>query len=349
MTFLGVRHGGQAKAFAKCRTSALPARPGCSLLSGIFTIDCRYLGMPRFAAAYLLVAGDRAAFVDNNTNAAVPLMLAELEARDLAPAQVEYLIITHVHLDHAGGTSALAKACPEATVLAHPRAAPHLIDPSRLVDSATTVYGADAFERLYGTIEPIPESRVRVMEDEASLTFGDRELRFLHTRGHANHHFCVADSASNAIFTGDAFGLHYPALQREGTFALPSTSPTDFDPALARDAIHRLVAEGADRLYPTHYGAVTDIATAASQLLRHLDFAERLMLDAQASDLADDALAGYCRPRIHDYVAGLLDMHGDLGASPATWELLSMDIDLNAQGIAFAAAKRRRKAREAAR
>lgn len=316
-------------------------------MSGIRTIDTRYLGRPEFAAAYLIVENDRAAFIDNNTNAAVPRLLEVLEREGLAPEQVEYLIITHVHLDHAGGTSRLAAACPNATVLAHPRAAPHVVDPSKLVASASAVYGAEEFERLYGTIEPVPEHRVRTMDDEETLRFGSRELRFLHTRGHANHHFCIADSASGAIFTGDAFGLVYPALQTESTFAFPSTSPTDFEPDLAREAIRRLVDERPTALYPTHFGEVTDIGTAAGQLLRHLDFAERLRDDAQASDLADDALEDYCRPRLVDYFTGLLDGRGKLGSDPDTWSLLKLDIDLNAQGIAFAASKRRRKARAA--
>lgn len=317
-------------------------------MTDIHTIDTEYLGLSRFAAAYLLVDRDRAAFIDNNTNAAVPTLLAALAAQGLAPAQVEYIIVTHVHLDHAGGTSALARACPDATVVAHPRAATHIVDPQKLVSSASAVYGEERFAQLYGTIEPVPSARVRAMEDEETLAFGDRELRFLHTRGHANHHFCIVDSASRAIFTGDAFGLVYPVLQAHGTFALPSTSPTDFEPALAREAVKRVVGERPSRVYPTHYGAVDDVDGAARQLLHHLDFAQDLLNDAQGSDLPDDSLADYCRPRIRDYLHGVLDGIGPLAQDRATWTLLDMDIDLNAQGIAFTAGKRRRKAREAA-
>jgi glyoxylase-like metal-dependent hydrolase (beta-lactamase superfamily II) len=314
-------------------------------MSAIHTIDTGYLGRREFAAAYLIIEGDRAAFVDNNTNAAIPELLKALRTQGLTPAQVEYLIVTHVHLDHAGGTSRLAEACPKATVVAHPRAAPHVIDPTKLVASASAVYGEEEFQRLYGTIEPVAEDRVRVMEDEEILQFGTRELRFLHTRGHANHHFCIADSASESIFTGDAFGLVYPALQRNGCFAFPSTSPTDFEPELARQAVQRLVDERPRSLYPTHFGAVTDIETAADQLTRHLDFAEQLRDDAEASGLPDEDLAAWCKVRIKDYFAGLLDGRGNLGSDPEIRSLIELDIDLNAQGIAFAAGKRRRKAR----
>jgi glyoxylase-like metal-dependent hydrolase (beta-lactamase superfamily II) len=316
-------------------------------MTGIHTIDTYYLGLTEVAAAYLIVDGQRAAFVDNNTQAAIPRLLAALADQGLSPEQVDYLIITHVHLDHAGGTSALARACPNAQVVAHPRAAPHVIDPTKLVASASAAYGQAEFERLYGTIEPVNEDRVLVMDDEQTLRLGSRELRFLHTRGHANHHFCIKDGASGAIFAGDAFGLVYPALQGEGTFAFPSTSPTDFEPELARESIHRLVAERPSCIYPTHFGAVTDIEVAAGQLLRHLEFAERLRDDAEASDRSDEALEAYCRSRLSDYFAGLLDSMGNLGRNPNTWSHLKLDIDLNAQGIAFAANRRRRKARTA--
>jgi glyoxylase-like metal-dependent hydrolase (beta-lactamase superfamily II) len=316
-------------------------------MHGIHTIDCLYLDRPRFAAAYLIVDGDEAAFIDNNTGHAVPLLLAALKNAGLSPEQVRYLIVTHVHLDHAGGTSALRAACPNATILAHPRAARHIIDPSKLVASATRVYGEEQFERLYGVIEPIPAALVKEMGDEENLTLGQRTLTFLHTRGHANHHFCIADDKSNAVFTGDAFGLHYPDLQQRGTFAIPSTSPTDFDAELARQAIRRIEALAPDAVFPTHFGPVTDIAESAGQLIRHLDFAERVFEDAFSSDLPDEALENYVKPRLEDYFSGLFDCRGAPGSSSDAWDLVAMDIDLNAQGIAFAANKRRRKGREA--
>jgi len=316
-------------------------------MHGIHTIDCHYLDRPRFAAAYLIVDGDEAAFVDNNTAHAVPRLLEALDGAGLSPEQVRYLIVTHVHLDHAGGTSALAAACPSATIVAHPRAARHIIDPAKLVASASAVYGEDQFRKLYGVIEPIPESRVRAMDDEDTLTLGERTLTFLHTRGHANHHFCIADDKSDTIFTGDAFGLHYPDLQSEGTFAFPSTSPTDFDAELARASIERLVARSPAAMYPTHFGAVTDIQESAEQLIRHLDFAESLQRSAFESDLPDDALEDYVKPELDHYFTDLFEQTGLSKDENGAWELVSMDLKLNAQGIAFAANKQRRKAREA--
>lgn len=313
-------------------------------MSDIQTIDCHYLGRPRFAAAYLIIDGDEAAFVDNNTNHAVPRLLDALHDKGITAQDVRYLIVTHVHLDHAGGTAKLADACSNATVLAHPRAARHIVDPSKLVESASAVYGKERFEQLYGTIEPVAANRVTEMQDEEAIGLGSRNLRFLHTRGHANHHFCVVDEHTGSIFAGDAFGLHYPDLQEPGTFAFPSTSPTDFDADLARDSIHRLVSLAPTDLYPTHFGPVKDIKTSAGQLIRHLDFSERVMTDAIEVDLPDTELELYSKRRLTDYFTGLLDRHG---ARKTAWELVQLDIDLNAQGIAFAANKQRRKASEA--
>lgn len=166
----------------------------------VITIDCDYL-FPQYAASYLLIEGDRAAFIENNTVHAVPRLLSALKQAGLTPEQVEYVVITHVHLDHAGGSAALMQACPGATLLAHPRAARHVKDPSRLIAGARAVYGDARFEALYGKIDPVPAERVREMGDEEILRWRGREWTFLHTRGHANHHFCIYDSALKGVFT----------------------------------------------------------------------------------------------------------------------------------------------------
>lgn len=308
----------------------------------VITIDCHYMGTPRTTAAYLLREGDRAAFVETNTNQAVPRLLEALRDEGLTPAQVEYVIVTHVHLDHAGGASMLLEHCPHATLLAHPRAAKHLVDPSKLVESAQRVYGEARFAELYGTIAPAPEARVRTLGDGESLTWGSRTLTFLHTRGHANHHFCIHDSGTNAIFTGDAFGLVYPDLQSGGSFAIPSTSPTDFDAAAAKQSLDRIVASGAERVYPTHFGGHGELQAIASQLHTQLDAYGAIVGEAFES-VPDDALDGFCRARVRGIFDRLLEERG-FGGDAAARQLLALDEDLNAQGVAFAVRKRRKKA-----
>jgi len=307
----------------------------------VFTIDCHY-GAPERAAAFLIVEGDRAAFVDNNTALAVPHLLEGLAARGLSPEQVDYLIVTHIHLDHAGGTSALLKHCPNATVLAHPKAARHLVDPSRIVAGATAVYGAETFARRYGTIEPIEESRVRAMEDNETLAWGGRTLSFIHTKGHASHHFCIHDSGENVIFAGDAFGLARMSSMRPGpAFTVCTSSPPEFDAAEARISVQRILETGAKRAYITHYGEFDDMETRAEQLLRSIGALEHIAAEGAATALFGQELQDFCFERInaafraHLESCGVLDVEADFA-----W--LAEDIRLNAMGLAIYAERQRR-------
>lgn len=311
----------------------------------VTTIDAAYLGYEGFAATYLLQQGDRAAFIETANAPAVPRMLEVLDERGLSPEQVDYVIITHVHLDHAGGAASLMQACPNATLLAHPNAAKHAIDPSKLVRSAKGVYGEERFAEMYGTIDPIPESRVRIMADDETLDWSGRELRFLHTRGHANHHFCIHDPASGGVFTGDSFGLVYPVLQTHGLFAIPSTSPTDFDAAAAKASLDRIVATGASTAYLTHFGGVTDLEGVARQLHAQLDRYGAIVDEAFSSDRDDAGVEAFCREQVTALFDDLLGTHGL--ESPMTRKILATDIDLNGQGVAFAVKKKRFKAQRA--
>lgn len=310
----------------------------------VTTIDAEYLGHEGFAATYLLQQGDRAAFIETANAPAVPKMLEVLANEGISPAQVDFVIITHVHLDHAGGAASLMQACPNATLLAHPNAAKHAIDPSKLVRSAKGVYGEERFAQMYGTIDPIPASRVRIMDDESLLDWNGRTLRFLHTRGHANHHFCIQDEASGGIFTGDSFGLVYPALQDDGLFAIPSTSPTDFDAAAAKASLDRIVGTGANTAYLTHFGGVSNLEGVAKQLHAQLDRYGAIVDEAFASDLDDAGVEAFCREQVAALFDELLSAH-DLD-TPLARRILATDMDLNGQGVAFAVKKRRFKAQK---
>jgi glyoxylase-like metal-dependent hydrolase (beta-lactamase superfamily II) len=309
----------------------------------VLTIDCDYV-QPRFAAAYLLIQDGRAAFVDNNTEHAVPKLLQALNSQELSPEAVDYVIITHVHLDHASGSAKLMEACPSARLLAHPRAAPHMIDPTKLVASARKVYGDEVFAQLYGELRPIEASRVRAMQDGETVLLGSsRELRFIHTRGHANHHFCIHDSGSNGIFTGDSFGLRYPDLQTGGLFIFPTTSPTDFNPEEALKSIDKILATGAERAYPTHFGELAGrekLTQAAEQLREDLRFSGDLLARAIASPLPDPTLDQFCLTELERHFAERLQAIR-VHPTPAQRQLMKLDLDLNAAGIAYVARKRR--------
>lgn len=301
----------------------------------IETIDCDYISA-RFAAVYLLRSdtgsNGEVAFVDANTALAVPKLLEALKIANRPPESVRYLLVTHVHLDHAGGAAALLKHCPNAQVLAHPRAVRHLVDPSRLEASARQVYGDAAFEELYGSkLEPIDPTRIRAVEDGETVSWNECEFQMLHTRGHANHHVCFYEKNSKVVFTGDSFGLCYPDLQLKGLFVLPSTSPTDFDAQAALETIDRIEALSPKAYYPTHFGMVEDVQGAAQQLRLDLAVSAQLVNDPTLS--REGVLA---RLRTH-YQARLEAMGFSL--SPAQWGILDLDLKLNADGIHFAALK----------
>lgn len=292
-----------------------------------YTIDCDVL--PKFTAAYLRVAGDEAAFIETHTGHAVPRLLRALDEHGLRPEQVRYVVVTHAHLDHAAGASTLIARCPNATLLAHPRAARHLIDPSKLVASATSVYGAARFGELYGTIDPIPAARVRALDDGETFELGGATLQVIHTAGHAKHHFIVDDPKTDSVYTGDTFGLVYPALQRGVRFALATTSPTDFDPVEARKSIERVRTLGRAAACLTHFDEVRDLDVVAGQLHRWIDRSEALLG-------YDGDIAGELRKAIAEEAARV-----GLALTDDDWKLLATDIDLNAQGIAFAAKRQR--------
>lgn len=314
-------------------------------MSDIITIDCNYV-MPRVAAAYLIRCGDTACFVDNNTNYAVPALLTALKDNGYTPEQVSHIIITHVHLDHAGGTGLLLSHCPNAVVVAHPRAAPHVIDPSRLVKSAQQVYGEDNFHKLYGDILPVPESRVVIPADGEVIKVGDKSLQFIYTRGHANHHFSIYEPTTKSIFTGDSFGIAYPMLQGGSKpFLFPSTTPTDFDAAEAHLSYAKILHSGAERAYPTHFDVWSDMQGGFTMLNGYLNQIENLynsiLAEPDAAKMPALARAGF-----DVFFAEELKARG-ITLSIKEKEVLEMDIDLNAQGIAFAAARSRKKAQGA--
>ena len=310
----------------------------------VVTVDCQYIE-PERAAAYLLIEEDRAAFVDNNTIHAVPILMDALANHGLTPEQVDYLFVTHIHLDHAGGTAALLARCPNARVIAHPRAARHLVDPSRLVESAMSLYGRERFEQLYGSVEPVPAERIETVEDEAIIGWGQRKLRFLHTRGHANHHYCIYDDRANGLFSGDSFGVAYPALQRDGKpFVIWSCPPTDFDPGEARKTVQRVMDSGAQRVFVSHFGPYSAMSEGAAQMLWYIDEMDRLLQEATASEAAGEELEQLCMDGVAGATTRALEKAGLDPADEATWRWVDGDARLNALGVAFAAQRRRRKA-----
>lgn len=287
---------------------------------------------PRFDAAYLVVDRGRAAFIDCGLNSSVPRLLAALTDAGLEPEAVDWLILTHVHLDHAGGAGELMARLPRARLLVHPRGARHMVDPTALIAGATEVYGAEEVARTYGRLRPVDAQRVVLAEDGFTLKLGGLPLRCLDAPGHARHHIVIHHPEERAFFTGDTFGLSYRELDGpDGPFILPTTTPVQFEPEALKASIARMLAEQPERMYLTHYGAVSDPARLAKELC--------LQVDAMVA-LAHGH-AGLAPPERHArLVAGLVDLYSrraaDGGvplAADQVLALLRMDIELNAQGL----------------
>ena len=166
-----------------------------SLPHGISVIDTGFV-RERFDASYLIVESGRAAFVDTGTNASVPRLLAALRLLGLTGQSVDWVILTHVHLDHAGGAGLLMEHLPQARLVVHPRGARHMIDPSVLMQGVRAVYGDEVAARDYGELRPVPAGRVVTPEDGTVLELAGRPLRFADTPGHARHHHCLWDERS---------------------------------------------------------------------------------------------------------------------------------------------------------
>lgn len=310
-------------------TSALPAHVE-PLGHGVYAVDTGFQ-RDRFDAAYLIVERGRAAFVDTGTAYAVPRLLGALAALGLAREAVDFVIPTHVHLDHAGGAGALLRELPAATLWVHPRGARHLIDPAALWAGATAVYGAEAMARSYGEVVPVPAERVRESRDGLTIELGGRPLRFIDTPGHARHHHCVWDEASRGWFTGDTFGLSYREFDVDGrAWLLPTSTPVQFEPEALARSVERLLAADPAWVYLTHYGRVGDVQRLGAQGLALLREMVALGLRLRAAPQRHAAL---CAALEALYLEGVR-AHGCAFAPDEVRALLAIDIELNAQGMA---------------
>jgi len=308
-------------------SATLPASE--DLGHGITAIDTGFV-RPFFDASHLLVENGRAAFVDVGTSYSVPGLVAVLEAKGLRPEAVDYVIVTHVHLDHAGGAGEMMRRLPAARLVVHPRGARHMIDPSKLRAGAAAVYGEEAIVRNYGELVPVDPSRVIEAPEGHRLELGGRPLLFLDTPGHARHHLCVWDEASRSMFTGDTFGLAYRELASpRGAFILPTTTPVQFEPEALLASIDRLLAYLPAAMILTHYSRVTEIGRLAADLQR--ETGELVALGRREDGKRDRA--AHLRAGVEELVLGWARDHGAPLPTERIRELLALDVELNAKGL----------------
>lgn len=296
---------------------------------GITAVDAEYL-YPGHAAAHVIEDSGRAAFVDVGTNASVPYLLAALEELGVARTAVDYLLLTHVHLDHAGGAGLLMRELPNARALLHPRGAPHMIDPAKLIAGSKAVYGEEPFRQLYGELLPIPADRVQTVEDGERVQLGGRTLELIHTPGHAQHHYVIVDQGHHSIFTGDTFGISYRALDTaSGAFIVPSTVPTQFDPGQHIASIDRMLAYEPGSMYLMHFSRVTGVPRLAALLKEQIEELARIAR-AHAGD--PDPAPGIRADMLALWLK-LARREGSLLPDAALGSALAGDLTLNTQGL----------------
>jgi hydroxyacylglutathione hydrolase len=297
---------------------------------GIYAVDSGYTGSG-VAAIHLIEEGGRAALVDTGNNAALVHVEQALAETGLSPESVDYVLLTHIHLDHAGGAGAFMQAFPNARLVVHPRGARHMIEPSKLFAGVSAVYGPERAKALYGELIPVPAERVVEATDGLELSLAGRTIRVFDTPGHARHHVCYFDTASRSFFTGDTFGLSYRQLDVAGRPSIfPTTTPVQFEPDAMHASVARMEAEQPTAMYLTHYAQVTDVPRLAADLHRLIDAHVAI---AELHAAAGDGRKALIENDIWELVGSEARRQG-WTLPEAEWrKLLALDVELNAQGL----------------
>jgi len=297
---------------------------------GVYVFDAEYM-KPAVAAIHMLVDNGQAAFIDTGVSSSLTNALAALTEVGLGVEAVSHVILTHVHLDHAGGAGVMMRQFPNAKLIVHPRGARHMVDPSKLIAGATEVYGTEFISRVYGEILPVDPARVVEVKDGDTVQFGNRTLLCLDTPGHARHHACYLDQSTNSIFTGDMLGLSYGQLDVNGRqFVFPTTTPSQFEPDAMRNSIERILKFEPQAAYLTHYGQLRNVTRAGKDLLRRLAKTVELTRAAKSNGTnraqqLQDALTEYLLDEVRN--------HGSQLSDAQVLDILGPDISLNVQGL----------------
>ena len=300
---------------------------------GVWTLDTGYQrdGM---VACHLLEQQGHYCLIDVGTSSCLDTVWQHLSDLGIDKDQIDYVIVTHVHLDHAGAAGSLLATLPNAKLIVHPHGARHMIDPSRLIAGAKAVYGDDGFDQMFGEVLAVPADKVIEAGDEFKLDWHGREMLFIDTPGHARHHFCVYDKHSGGIFSGDTFGISYPPLSDlTRSFMMPTTTPVQFDPVALHTSIDRLINLNPEKIFLTHFGVIEDPEAAAQQLHQRIDdyveIAEAWLIES--SEQCEQQL----QQRLTDYLMEALAEFDCQLQEADILSLMAMDMQLNAQGLCY--------------
>ena len=260
--------------------------PATQLEPDLWLLDLDFQGAPGVVAAYLITGRNGHTLIETGPGSTLKALEAAVAATGARFGEVTQLVVTHIHLDHAGAAGTLLRRLPDARLFVHPKGAPHMIDPSKLISSATRIYG-DRMETLWGAFEPCTTERVVILEDGDEITCGSRTLRALHTPGHASHHIAYHDPQGRTVFTGDVGGVRIPGA----TYVRPPTPPPDIDVAAWHTSVDRLRALKPRALDLTHFGRFEDPARHFDALLVRLDDWTAWVADQISTGASADVIA----------------------------------------------------------
>jgi glyoxylase-like metal-dependent hydrolase (beta-lactamase superfamily II) len=256
-----------------------------TLTAGLSYIDLEFLGRQHTIATAVVRGASGVALIDPGPSTCLPTLERGLQAGGVRLGDVSDILLTHIHLDHAGATGTILRQYPEIRVVVHERGAPHLIAPEKLVESARRLWGAD-MDRLWGEVTPVPERHLHVVSGEESLVAGGRTFEIAYTPGHASHHVSYFDASSGIAFVGDTAGVLI-----DGGYVLPPTPPPDIDIELWRASAARIERWTPGSLFVTHFGPIAHVRPHLARLLDHLDVTAALVRDSLRAPGTDDERA----------------------------------------------------------
>ncbi len=296
---------------------------------GISCIDTRYI-RGNFVACYLIQQGDEVALIDSGGYLSVPGILKVLDEKNIAYDQVKHIILTHIHLDHAGGAGELVKHLPSAEVYVHERGAKHLIDPAKLRAGVIGVYGETFFKQFLGDLIPIDAQKIHIVQHQENIMLADRVLTCLDTPGHARHHICIWDQTSRGIFSGDTLGVSYQEFDTDqGGLIFPPTTPIQFDPKTWEQTIQQLMSLQPRYAYLTHYGCVEFDQNSAQMLIEQIQAFCAIALRLKHESGRHQVI----KEKLLEHLLAVAKDHGASLEQSQQIKLLKGDLEICAQGL----------------
>ena len=286
-------------------------------------IDHEYAGTREIIATLVLDTEGGYALVDPGPSVTLPTLRAKLLALGIPISEISTLLLTHIHLDHAGASGSLVRENPRIEVYVHERGAPHLADPSRLLSSAKRLYG-DAMDRMWGEFLAVPEANLRVLKGGERLRVGSRTLEVLYTPGHASHHVSYFDASDGTVCVGDTAGLRLS----NRALVSPVTPPPDIDLELWEASLRRIEERSPERLFLTHFGFADRVEWHLAELRRrHRAWAERVRKSFENGGEDSDRMAAFVRSAIDDFrdvlPAGECTLYERAGGLELSWQGLA--------------------------